>query len=199
MLKKTIFAILIIFAMVFCSACSKDKQDGTAAPDTDAKTEQSEGQESEPTATTDSTEQNSGTKDKTPASSDGKNEAEVSSEPTDDGKSETADTPSGTDTTDTSEPDSTTTPDTTEPTTPDTTEPDSDEPDSDEPDTSAGPPSPEECTYEMYNNMTGYEQKDFLESFPSVEEFFNWYHKAKDEYDKQNPEIEIGDGPITIG
>ena len=38
-----------------------------------------------------------------------------------------------------------------------------------------------------------------MNSFDSVADFFAWYNAAKDEYEKQNPSVEIGGGSIDLG
>ncbi len=54
--------------------------------------------------------------------------------------------------------------------------------------------------YETYNALSGTEQLKFYESFETVEAFFAWYNKAKEEYDKKNPAIEVGkDTVVDLG
>lgn len=53
--------------------------------------------------------------------------------------------------------------------------------------------------YEWYNSLSGDEQMAFMESFDSVPAFFEWYNAAKEEHEKQNPSIEIGDDVIDLG
>lgn len=53
--------------------------------------------------------------------------------------------------------------------------------------------------YEAYHNMSGEEQKAFIDSFESIEAFFVWYNAAKAEYEAQNPGIDVGDGEIDLG
>ena len=60
-------------------------------------------------------------------------------------------------------------------------------------------PAAETTNYEGYHAMSGAEQKAFMESFGSVEDFFTWYNAAKEAYEEQHPDIEIGDGAIDIG
>ena len=45
------------------------------------------------------------------------------------------------------------------------------------------PKSKEQTDYERYHAMSGAEQKKFMDSFGSVEAFFEWYSKAKEEND----------------
>lgn len=53
--------------------------------------------------------------------------------------------------------------------------------------------------FERYNAMTGEEQMAFMNSFDSIEAFFDWYNAAKAEYDALHPNIDIGDGVIDAG
>ena len=54
--------------------------------------------------------------------------------------------------------------------------------------------------YEKYMEMSGADQKVYMESFDSIEAFFNWLQNAKAEHEAANPSIEIGvDGKIDIG
>ena len=54
--------------------------------------------------------------------------------------------------------------------------------------------------YEKYMAMSGADQKVYMESFDSIEAFFNWLQNAKAEHEAANPSIEIGaDGKIDIG
>ena len=55
-------------------------------------------------------------------------------------------------------------------------------------------------TYEEYNAMTAEEQEEYFHSFKTVEDFFAWYNKAKQEYEANQNYTEIGgDGNINIG
>ncbi len=53
--------------------------------------------------------------------------------------------------------------------------------------------------YERYQNMTGAEQKAFMESFDSIEAFFDWYNAAEAAYKELHPDIEVGDGSVDLG
>ena len=53
-------------------------------------------------------------------------------------------------------------------------------------------------TYESYEAMTEEQQIAFMETFESIEAFFEWYNTAKAEYETQNPGIEIDDGIIDL-
>lgn len=57
-----------------------------------------------------------------------------------------------------------------------------------------------EVTYEAYQAMDGTQQKEFYDSFDSVEAFFAWYNAAKEKYEAEHPAIEIGgDGVVDVG
>ena len=51
--------------------------------------------------------------------------------------------------------------------------------------------------YEIYNAMTGQQQKAFMESFATIEDFVTWYNGAKADYEKKHPVIEIVDGIVN--
>lgn len=51
--------------------------------------------------------------------------------------------------------------------------------------------------YEKYNAMTGAEQMEFINSFDSIEDFFDWLHQAEAEYEAAHPDIEIGDDGVV--
>ena len=53
-------------------------------------------------------------------------------------------------------------------------------------------------TYEQYTQMTDAEQTAFRDAFDSLDDFFAWYNEAKDEYDEQNPSIDVGDGSVDL-
>ena len=49
--------------------------------------------------------------------------------------------------------------------------------------------------YEAYNALSAEEQEAYFNSFDNIEEFFEWYNKAKKEYEEEigrNPNIDIG-------
>lgn len=93
-------------------------------------------------------------------------------------------------------------PEATEPeaTEPEATEPEATEPDVTEPTT---PPAvetePVVTAYEQYHNMSGSAQKEFIDSFPSIEAFVAWYENAKAEYDALHPSIDVGGGSVDLG
>lgn len=55
-----------------------------------------------------------------------------------------------------------------------------------------------EITYEEYMAMSGKDQEAYMKSFESIAAFFDWFNAVKDKYEKENPSIEIGDGPIDM-
>ena len=57
----------------------------------------------------------------------------------------------------------------------------------------------EYLSYEVFINLSGEEQKEYRNTFDSLSDFFAWYDAAKAEYDAENPDVEIGDGPIDLG
>ena len=67
------------------------------------------------------------------------------------------------------------------------------------PDAPVSPSYENQITYEEYNSLSGEEQEAYFNTFPSIESFFEWYNAARDEYEKNNPTIEIGDDTIDIG
>ena len=67
------------------------------------------------------------------------------------------------------------------------------------PDAPLVPSYENQITYEEYNSLSGEEQEAYFNTFPTIESFFEWYNSARDEYEKNNPAIEIGDDTIDIG
>jgi len=64
----------------------------------------------------------------------------------------------------------------------------------------ACPAGPARISYEEYWAMSGTEQQAYFESFPNVEDFFNWYNEAKAAYEASHPEAGEGDRPdINVG
>lgn len=61
------------------------------------------------------------------------------------------------------------------------------------------PVSQDEMDYRTFQDMTPDQQQAYMESFPSIDEFFDWYEQAKKEYEEANPPIEVGDGNIDLG
>ena len=64
---------------------------------------------------------------------------------------------------------------------------------------SAGGNEPVVSDYEKYQAMSGAAQKEFMDSFGSVEAFFAWLDAAKAEHEALHPEIDVGDGNINLG
>jgi len=60
---------------------------------------------------------------------------------------------------------------------------------------------PAEMTYEEYIALSPAEQQVYFESFEGIDDYFEWYNKAKEEYEDKHPPIEIGgdDNGIDIG
>ena len=54
-------------------------------------------------------------------------------------------------------------------------------------------------TYEQFSELSGDEQYEYFETFQSVEDFFAWYEKAKDEYIASHPDADLGDLDIDFG
>ena len=52
--------------------------------------------------------------------------------------------------------------------------------------------------YERFQAMTPAQQQAYMESFDSMDAFFDWYEKAKAEYEAANPPIYIEDGSIDL-
>ena len=58
----------------------------------------------------------------------------------------------------------------------------------------------EDYTWEEYQAMSAEEQYKFFESFSDPKDFFAWQEKAKADYEKRHPTIEVGkDGTVDIG
>lgn len=53
-------------------------------------------------------------------------------------------------------------------------------------------------TYKEYVKLTPAQQDAYIKSFESIKAFFDWYEKAKEEYEKNNPPIDVGDGNIDL-
>lgn len=64
--------------------------------------------------------------------------------------------------------------------------------------TSTGGSSTAASEYEAYHAMSGAEQKAYLESFESIEAFFEWYNAAAAEYEAAHPDIEIENGSVDL-
>lgn len=62
----------------------------------------------------------------------------------------------------------------------------------------AGGNADSKVTYVDYVNMSSPEQSAFRDSFDSTGAFIKWYNAAKDVYESQNSEIEVGDGSLNL-
>ena len=60
-------------------------------------------------------------------------------------------------------------------------------------------PESSKMDYDKYMSMSAQEQSDYMNSFESVDAFFDWYNAAKAEHDAQNNDIEIGNGSFDLG
>ena len=56
-----------------------------------------------------------------------------------------------------------------------------------------------EMTYEKFMAMDAAGQQAFINSFPSMDAFFEWFNAAKEAYEASRNEVEIGDGSFDIG
>ncbi len=53
--------------------------------------------------------------------------------------------------------------------------------------------------YEVFQNLSALEQQEYMESFSDIDDFFEWYNMAKEEYEKANSAINVDGGTIDIG
>lgn len=61
------------------------------------------------------------------------------------------------------------------------------------------PSRPEDVmTYDRYNSLPAEEQAAFRKNFDSMAEFFEWLKVAKEAYEAENPDVELGDGFIDL-
>ena len=59
---------------------------------------------------------------------------------------------------------------------------------------------PKTLTWEEYNALSGEKQYAYFQSFSDPKDFFAWQEKAKADYEKRHPTIEVGkDGTVDIG
>lgn len=66
--------------------------------------------------------------------------------------------------------------------------------------TTDGNKKPEDYTWEEYQAMSGAEREAHFKQFSSPEAYIQWLNKAKADYDKEHPTIEVGaDGTIDLG
>ena len=55
-----------------------------------------------------------------------------------------------------------------------------------------------EIDYETFLAMEPAQQRAYMESFESMEDFFIWYNAAKEAYELEHPSIDVGDGVIDL-
>lgn len=60
------------------------------------------------------------------------------------------------------------------------------------------PASSTQSDYEIFQAMTPSEQQAYMESFESIDAFFDWYDQAKSEHEAANPSIDVGNGNIDL-
>ena len=58
--------------------------------------------------------------------------------------------------------------------------------------------SDEKTEYEKYIELSGEEQQKIFESYENPQDFFEWYNKAKAEYDEKNQAIIVDGGSINL-
>ena len=56
-----------------------------------------------------------------------------------------------------------------------------------------------ELDYETFTAMDPAEQRVYMESFESLDAFFEWYNAAKEAYEREHPAIDVGDGVVDLG
>ena len=56
----------------------------------------------------------------------------------------------------------------------------------------------EPTEYEKFQSMSADEQLAYMNSFETIEKYFDWYNAAKAEYEAQIPIIDVGDGPVDM-
>lgn len=52
--------------------------------------------------------------------------------------------------------------------------------------------------YEKYQQLSPTEQKAYMDSFGSIDAFFDWYNTVKEAHEAQKPPISVGDGSIDM-
>lgn len=66
--------------------------------------------------------------------------------------------------------------------------------------TTDGSKKPEDYTWEEYQAMSGAEREAHFKQFTSTEAYMTWLNKAKADYDKAHPTIEVGpNGTVDLG
>ena len=59
-------------------------------------------------------------------------------------------------------------------------------------------PAPGEMDFETFRNMKPARQREYQESFESIEAFYDWYAAAQEAYEKEHVPIYVGDGVIDM-
>ena len=55
-----------------------------------------------------------------------------------------------------------------------------------------------EIDYETFTAMDPALQRAYMESFESMDAFFEWYNAAKEAYEQEHPSIDVGDGIVDL-
>lgn len=55
-----------------------------------------------------------------------------------------------------------------------------------------------EIDYETFVALEPAVQREYMESFESMDAFFEWYNTAKEAYEQEHPAIDVGDGVIDL-
>lgn len=55
-----------------------------------------------------------------------------------------------------------------------------------------------EIDYETFVALDPAVQREYMESFESMDAFFEWYNAAKEAYEQAHPSIDVGDGVIDL-
>lgn len=195
-MNKRYFAVMLAFLVILVSGCSKDHQEETVVPTQIPQVTQAA------QATVESTEEATipGLEDSVfgdeldeatavetvPATEANTGNAHGGGNIREPDAPNAPDTPS-------SKPQETQKPEATQPVTEPETEPET-EPQTPE----TAPPSENRSEYEKFQNMSAADQQEYMSSFDSIEEFFNWYNGAREEHEQMFPDIEISDGVVDM-
>lgn len=57
----------------------------------------------------------------------------------------------------------------------------------------------EPLTYEEFAELSGQEQREYFDTFASIEDFFVWYEEARAAYIAAHPDADMGDLDIDFG
>lgn len=60
-------------------------------------------------------------------------------------------------------------------------------------------PGNDRSEYESFQNMDPDAQQKYMDSFDSIDAFFDWYNSAREEHEQKFPDIEISDGTVDMG